>query len=265
VQAYGDPAMRSYGDLDMLVRQRNIAGHGTDERCRYVRQSRSAPLTPAGFPGNIFLQAGFLNSSSSCTTTARCAIFPAAFLLRNFSRANPRARRWSRRLRPLCGRELVLICIHGAKHSGAINGIADVAALISRQTAINWERVAGFRESSRSGRMLHTGLRLLRLAESAITAKCKQRCKPIRQQLRSRHKLASGSPPRASVLRSLRTSLFPHAHGGNVIRASAYLCASPFSSTEKTGRVMRRATVTTILEVYAGLFAGRKYSRAGRS
>ena len=24
VQAYGDPAMRSYGDLDMLVRQRNI-------------------------------------------------------------------------------------------------------------------------------------------------------------------------------------------------------------------------------------------------
>jgi len=35
--------------------------------------------------------------------------------------------------------ELVLICIHGAKHFWErLMWIADVAALISRQTAINW-------------------------------------------------------------------------------------------------------------------------------
>src|SRR3981081_1775201 len=39
--------------------------------------------------------------------------------------------------------ELVLICVHGAKHFWErLMWIADVAALVSRQTGIDWQRVA---------------------------------------------------------------------------------------------------------------------------
>jgi hypothetical protein len=39
--------------------------------------------------------------------------------------------------------ELVLICIHGAKHFGKrLIWVADVAALVSRQWSLGWERSA---------------------------------------------------------------------------------------------------------------------------
>jgi hypothetical protein len=57
--------------------------------------------------------------------------------------------------------ELVLICIHGAKHFWErLMWIADVAALVSRQRGINWERVADSAKAVGAERMLHTGLRL---------------------------------------------------------------------------------------------------------
>jgi len=57
--------------------------------------------------------------------------------------------------------ELVLICIHGAKHFWErLMWIADVAALVSRQTGIDWQRVADSAQAVGAERMLHTGLRL---------------------------------------------------------------------------------------------------------
>src|ERR1700687_1336832 len=57
--------------------------------------------------------------------------------------------------------ELVLICIHGAKHFWErLMWIADVAALLSRQTNIDWQRVADSAQAVEAERMLHTGLRL---------------------------------------------------------------------------------------------------------
>jgi hypothetical protein len=57
--------------------------------------------------------------------------------------------------------ELVLICIHGAKHFWErLMWIADVAALVSRQTGIDWQRVADLARAVGAERMLRTGLRL---------------------------------------------------------------------------------------------------------
>src|ERR1700687_2533959 len=57
--------------------------------------------------------------------------------------------------------ELVLICIHGATHFWErLMWIADVAALLSRQTGIDWQRVADSAKEVEAQRMLHTGLRL---------------------------------------------------------------------------------------------------------
>jgi len=52
VQAYGDPAMRAYGDLDLLFASGTFAGHGIDERRWYEAAVRSAP-SMAENPGRI--------------------------------------------------------------------------------------------------------------------------------------------------------------------------------------------------------------------
>ena len=57
--------------------------------------------------------------------------------------------------------ELVLICVHGAKHLWErLMWIADVAALVSRQSKLDWERAAFSAKEVGAGRMLHVGLLL---------------------------------------------------------------------------------------------------------
>src|SRR5262249_1662838 len=57
--------------------------------------------------------------------------------------------------------ELVLICVHGAKHFWErLSWIADVAGLVSRQTGIDWARAAACAEAVRARVLLHAGLLL---------------------------------------------------------------------------------------------------------
>lgn len=57
--------------------------------------------------------------------------------------------------------ELVLICIHGAKHFWEKwSWIADVAGLLSRQTSLDWERTSSSARAVEAEHLLHTGLRL---------------------------------------------------------------------------------------------------------
>src|SRR5437016_13960397 len=53
--------------------------------------------------------------------------------------------------------ELVLISIHGAKHFWErLMWIADVAALVSRQTGMDWQRVLDSAQAGGAERMLYT-------------------------------------------------------------------------------------------------------------
>lgn len=163
VQAYGDPAMRSYGDLDLLVRQPDI--RRATELMSAAGYTPSVPLSAIDsgkIPGQyLFSKADsklIVELHNDCT-------------LRYFPRRLPLDGFFARQVRvPLDGREapalsvedeLVLICIHGAKHFWQrLMWIADVAALVSRQTDINWERVADSANAVGAERMLHVGLRL---------------------------------------------------------------------------------------------------------
>ena len=73
--------------------------------------------------------------------------------------------------------ELVLICIHGAKHLWErLMWIADVAALVTRQSGIDWQGVTETAKEVGAERMLHIGLRLAsdvlhaRLPEAVLAA-----------------------------------------------------------------------------------------------
>ena len=163
MQAYGDPTMRGYGDLDFLVRQRNI---------RRATES----LQAAGFQATVPLSAIDAGKIPGqylfCKTDTKLIVeLHNDFTLRYFPRPLPIEEFFGRQIRVcLDGREaptlsvedqLVLICIHGAKHLWErLIWIADVAALVTRQTGIDWARARASARAVRADHMLHTGLLL---------------------------------------------------------------------------------------------------------
>ena len=163
VQAYGDSAMRSYGDLDLLVRQRDIR-RATELMIADGYQA-AVPLRAID-AGKIPGQYLFSNPDSKFLVELH-----NDFTLRYFPRRLPIEEFFARQIRVRLDAheapalsvedELVLICIHGAKHFWErLMWIADVAALVSRQSTIDWERVTELTHAVGAECMLHTGLRL---------------------------------------------------------------------------------------------------------
>jgi hypothetical protein len=163
VRAYGDPAMRSYGDLDLLVRERDI--------CRATEL-----MIAAGYEAKVSLEAidaGKIPGQYLFHKPDSNLIVELHndYTLRYFPRRLPLEKFFARQIRvPLDAREapalsvedeLVLICIHGAKHLWErLLWIADVAALVSPPTGIDWERAAESAKEAGAERILHTGLHL---------------------------------------------------------------------------------------------------------
>jgi hypothetical protein len=163
VQAYGDPAMRSYGDLDLLVRQCDIR-RATELMMAsgYDAKVPLAAIDAGKIPGQYLFHKPDTKLLVELHNDRTLRYFPRRLPLEEF---------FARQIRvPLDAHaapalsvedELVLICIHGAKHFWErLLWIADVAALVTRQPGIDWGRVAASAGEVGAGRMLHTGLRL---------------------------------------------------------------------------------------------------------
>jgi hypothetical protein len=163
VQAYGDPAMRSYGDADLLVRQRDIR--------RATELMIAAGFTPAvplsaidagKIPGQYFFSKPDSKLIVELHNNLTLRYFPRRLPLEDLFARQIHVRLDGHEAPALSIEdELVLICIHGAKHFWErLIWIADVAALVSRQTGMDWERVVVSAKAVGAERMLHTGLRL---------------------------------------------------------------------------------------------------------
>ena len=163
VQAYGDSAMRSYGDLDLLVRQRDI--RRATEMMIADGYKAAVPLRAidAGkIPGQYLFSNPASKSLVELHNDFTLRYFPRRLPIEEFFARQIRVRLDAHETPALCVEdELVLICIHGAKHFWErLMWIADVAALVSRQSTIDWERVTELTNAVGAKRMLHTGLRL---------------------------------------------------------------------------------------------------------
>src|ERR1700682_489938 len=163
VQAYGDPAMRAYGDLDLLVRQRDI--RRATELLSAAGFSPAVPLSAidAGrIPGQYLFSKPDSKLIVELHNDLTLRYFPRRLPIEEFFARQIRVRLDAREAPALSVEdELVLICIHGAKHFWErLMWIADVAALVSRQTGVEWQRVADSAQPGEAERMLHTGLRL---------------------------------------------------------------------------------------------------------
>ena len=271
VQAYGDPAMRSYGDLDLLVRQRDIRG-ATELLIAdgYRAQVPLSAIDAGKIPGQYL----FTKPDSNLLIELH-----NDFTLRYFPRRLPIEKFFERRVRvPLDGREapapsvedeLVLICIHGAKHLWErLIWIADVAALVSRQTGIDWNRVTESAREVEAERMLHTGLQLAAdLLRMELPAKVSVRLKRdavatrLARQIQKWLPAAGDAPPGLFERAAFRLRM-----RGGLLAAPAYLLRLSLSPTEEDWKADAEETRRGLLSALRRPFRlARKYGRDRKS
>jgi len=142
--AYGDPAVRSYVDLDLLVRDAAIL-----PACRiltalgFEADVPESAILAGKIPGEYLFKRAGAQQLVELHTEKTFRYYPRSMRIEDLY-----ARK---RHTPLEGRgvpalsledELVLNCIHGAKHFWErLMWPADIAAIVARHPEIAWERV----------------------------------------------------------------------------------------------------------------------------
>jgi Uncharacterised nucleotidyltransferase len=160
--------------------------------------------------------------------------------------------------------ELVLICIHGAKHFWErLMWIADVAAFISRQP-VDWDRAVAVATEVGAARILHLGLRLTSdvlgagLPEQVNAAVRSDRVvTKLSAQVKSR--LAS---PELQKIGIVQRAVFRVKMPGGLFQGLAYLLRLSLSPTEEDWAAGKEGTRPALLEVISRPFRlAKKHSR----
>ena len=270
-RAYPDPSARTYGDLDLLVRQRDICG--ATELMMASGYEAATPLKAID-SGRIPGQYLFSKPDSKLLVELHNDL-----TLRYFPRPLPIEDFFERQLRvhvdgqevpaPCVEDELVLICVHGAKHFWErLSWIADVAGLVARQTSIDWKRAASTAGTVRCEHLLHTGLRL---ASDVLHANLPEAISSQVQGDASAAKLASRALRWLPAASYAPPSLFQRAAfrlrmRGNFIAAPSYLLRLSLSPTEEDWPADGKITSNSFLDTLRRPFRlARKYGRPSKS
>ena len=158
---FGDLALRSFGDLDLLLRRRNIRA------ARALLESRGYspefPLAPAA-------EDAFLRSKTQYHFVLRQDRTGLMLELhwrsdRDFPVERDDDGWWQAAARDGLGTDdlLFALCIHGTKHFWAsLHWLVDVAELVRARPGIDWDALAARARSLRCTRRIGVGLRLAR-------------------------------------------------------------------------------------------------------
>ena len=236
--AYGDPAVRSYVDLDLLVRDRAIlpasrilTGLGFEADVPEVA------ILAGKIPGEYLFKRAGAQQLVELHTEKTFRYYPRPMRIEDLY-----ARQ---RLVPLEGRdvpalcledELVLNCIHGAKHFWErLMWPADIAAIVARHPEIAWERVRQAARDVGAGRMLHVGLLLAESllgvpvpAEMAATTNTDGVARDLVRQVEGWLPTAGYAPPPL-----FQRAMFRLKMGGSGLAGISYLARLSLSPTEE--------------------------------
>lgn len=269
-RAYTDPSVRTYGDLDLLVRQRDVRRATELMIASGYEETVSLTAIDAGkIPGQYL----FSKPDSKLLVELHNDL-----TLRYFPRPLPIEAFFARQVRVQLGREvpapcvedeLVLICVHGAKHFWErLSWIADVAGIIARQTKIDWERAASTARTVQSEHLLHMGLRL---AVDVLHAELPEAVSTRVQGDATATKLAAQALrwlPAAGYAPPglLERAAFRLHMRGNWLAAPAYLLRLSLSPTEEDWQVGGQLSHNRFANVVRRPFRlARKYGRPGKN
>jgi len=267
MQAYGDPSRRSYGDLDLLVRQPDI--RRATKLMMAAGYQAAVPLSAieAGkTPGQYLFSKADSKLLVELHNDFTLRYFPRRFPIEEFFARQVRVRLDAHEAPALSAEdELVLICIHGAKHFWErLIWIADVAALVSRQSSLDWDRAAKSAKTVGAERMLHTGLRLAadllktRFPERISAAVCSDAAAArLAKQILNWLPAAGYAPPGL-----FERAVFRLRMRGGLLSAPAYLLRLLLSPTEEDWQVGTEGSRHRFLDVLGRPFRlARKYRR----
>ncbi len=269
-QAYGDSSVRSYGDLDLLVRQPDIR-RATELMIGSGYQAAVSPsaIDAGKIPGQYLFSKPDAKLLVELHNDLTLRYFPRPLPIEDFFARQILVRLDAHEVTAPCVEdELVLICIHGAKHFWErLSWIADVAGLVLRQTNIDWERAASSARRVQAEHLLHAGLHL---AVDVLHAELPEAVSSRMRKDTAAAKLA------ARVLRWLPAagyappSLFERAAfrlrmRGSFLAAPAYLLRLSLSPTEEDWQTGDSDSDNRLLEGLRRPFRlARKYGRSNK-
>ncbi|MBZ5693957.1 MAG: nucleotidyltransferase family protein [Acidobacteriia bacterium] len=165
-QAYGDISLREYEDLDIILRQRDMA-KANEIITSLGYRARFPWVLSAGAPASVVPgEYNYRDAARSMTIELHTEV-----TLRHFP-VPPDLDDLAKRLMPvsLSGHDvwtfgaedmLSLLCIHGSKDFWErISWIADIAEFVQSQSQLDWNQVFQRTEALHAERMLHLGLAL---------------------------------------------------------------------------------------------------------
>jgi hypothetical protein len=238
MRAYGDTGSRVFGDLDFLLCQRDIlratelmisAGYDFDVSPDDIRAAK--------IPG----QYSFVRKNAPLLvelhTERTMRYFPRGLPVEKFFAAHQYELLDGHEVPVLSvEHELVLVCIHGAKHLWErLTLVADVAALVARQTTLNWQESFAAAEAAGAGRMLRAGLILAEdLLRAPLPQEIQLRIRADAAAARLAREIAQWLPSAgASLPGLLRRALFRMRMRGAAASGLGYLLKLTFSPTQE--------------------------------
>lgn len=269
-RCYADAGLRQYGDLDLIVRDRDIL-RATELMLELGYEAR-VPLTAIRSrktPGEYAFRHTRSKLLVEFHTERTFRYHPLPIPLDTLFRRRTQVELDGRSVPTLAVEdELILICIHGAKHFWErLIYVADVAALVSRQQ-IDWDLVVSAAAEIGATRMLHVALQLagdvLSLAIPGKIARAVQSdgaAKRLTQQI-SRWLPAAGSAPPAILERAT----FRVRMRGGLLRGLPYLLRLSLSPTEEDWARAEGHARHWFLDALGRPFRlAKKYGRDGKS
>lgn len=170
LRAYGDLAMREFGDLDLLMRARDVVN------AKSILATRGyAPITPLGphqeqalLASRLHYELGLSGRSPAILVELHWRADPTVQVPplhdEAWWRALPRTKVAGQSVQCLSSSESILVlCLHGSKHLWCSLGwLVDVAELVRREPDIDWDWIAASARAHRCERRLALGLLLAR-------------------------------------------------------------------------------------------------------
>ena len=238
LRAYGDTGARQYGDLDFLVRQKDIL-RATELMISagYQPEIPVKALNAQKIPGQYVFVRIAAPLLVELHTERTMRYFPRGLPIEEFFARQQYVSIDGHQIPTLAIEdELILICIHGAKHLWErLSMVADVAAFIDRQTSLDWERAFATARSVGAQRMLHTGLLLARnLLGAALPQNVQARLQSDRSASQLAAKIATWLPSAGQAPPGLFSrALYRIRMRGNVVSGLGYLLRLTFSPTQE--------------------------------
>lgn len=237
-RAFGDTGSRVFGDLDFLLRQRDIlratelmisAGYDCDVSPNDIRASK--------LPGQYSFVRESVPLLVELHTEGTMRYFPRGVPVEKFFAARQCEMLDGHEIPVLSvEHELLLICIHGAKHLWErLSLVADVAGLAARQTTLNWQESFAVAQEVGAGRMLRVGLSLAQdLLRAPLPPDVQSQVRADVAASRLAREIAAWLPSAGHELPGLlRRALFRMRMRGAAASGLPYLLRLTFSPTQE--------------------------------